>query len=126
MKIVYHSKISRRYTTLLRESYIRSNPLLHGDGLTLMKEFGILMLSAIVWLFISYFIILEMLQEQETIDFAFLLKETRYILSIILFSIFTLGVYLKVYEFIVERLEVIMPVLTRDGEEFAEECIDWF
>jgi hypothetical protein len=62
-----------------------------------------------------------MLQEQEIIDFALLLKETRYVLSIILFSIFTLGVYSKIYEFIAERL---MPALAQEGEEFAEDFND--
>lgn len=102
MKITTHSKISRRYTTLLRESYINSNPLLHGDGLELLKLFTAIMVSSILSLFISYFIILEMLQEM--INFELLFKRIRFVLSIIMFSVFVSFIIIKIYEWLLDHI----------------------
>ena len=116
MKITTHSKISRRYTTLLRESYINSNPLLHGDGLELLKLFTAIMISSILSLFISYFIILEMLQEM--INFELLFKRIRFVLSIIMFSVFVSIVIIKIYEWLLDHICWITKII-------VDLLIDW-
>lgn len=114
--ILWNTKTSRRYLAILWRDYVRINPLLRGEGLELMKEFGIFLFSAVVWWFLAYFVFLDdLMYELREVDFAKIRKEARHVLSITLFSIFLLGVYSKVYETLTRKLALIIP-----------DLIDWF
>ena len=67
-----------------------------------------------------------MLQEQQTINFGLIFKQTKCTLSEIMVVLIKLGILIKIYEIIIESLDIVLPIVIKITEAAVEYFMDWF
>jgi len=67
-----------------------------------------------------------MLQEQQTVNFELIFKQTKHTLSEIMVILIKFGILIRIYEIIIKSLEIVLPIVTKIIEEAVDYFIDWF